>query len=152
MPPRPLTSLTRRATAARYSFITSLQWSRRFIGLKLFFLLAAYGQRGVAARLEHQAAMGDHLRERLVGAGFTLLNQTPLPVVCFTHPAIAGDSGAHQEMARELGDRQIAWVSRTRLDGRIPALRACITHVDSGADDIEALVEGLVTVIRARQR
>ncbi len=131
-----------------YPFITSLQWSRRFMGLKLFMLLAACGQRGLAARIEHQAAMGDLLRERLVATGFTLLNETPLPVVCFTHPAIAGDTRAHQQIATELGDRQIAWVSRTRLGGQVPALRACITHYETEARDIDALVEGLRVAVR----
>jgi aromatic-L-amino-acid/L-tryptophan decarboxylase len=133
-----------------YPFITSLQWSRRFMGLKLFMLIAAHGQHGLAARLEHQAAMGDQLRDRLLANGFTLLNETPLPVVCFTHPAIAGDTRAHNEIAIELGSRQIAWVSRTRLDGRVPALRACITHFQTEPHDIDALVEGLQAAIRAR--
>jgi aromatic-L-amino-acid/L-tryptophan decarboxylase len=134
----------------RYPFITSLQWSRRFMGLKLFMLLAAHGQHGLAARLEHQTAMGEVLGDRLLASGFALLNETPLPVVCFTHPAIAGDSGAHNEIAIELGNRQIAWVSRTRLGRRVPALRACITHFQTGPGDIDALVEGLEVVIRAR--
>src|SRR5262249_56523795 len=34
-----------------YPFITSLQWSRRFNGLKLFMLLAELGQAGVARRI-----------------------------------------------------------------------------------------------------
>jgi aromatic-L-amino-acid/L-tryptophan decarboxylase len=131
-----------------YPFITSLQWSRRFMGLKLFMLLAACGERGLAARIEHQTAMGDLLRERLVANGFALLNETPLPVVCFTHPAIAGDYRAHHQIAMELGDRQLAWVSRTRLDGRVPALRACITHYETEARDIDVLVEGLRVAVR----
>jgi aromatic-L-amino-acid decarboxylase len=133
-----------------YPFITSLQWSRRFIGLKVFLLLTTHGQQGIAARLEHQTAMGDRLRERLTAAGFTILNQTPLPVVCFTHAAIAGDARAHNEIAIELGNRQLAWISRTRLDGRIPALRACITHFETDPADVDALVEGLQDVLVRR--
>ncbi len=36
----------------------SAQWSRRFIGLKLFMALAEHGEAGYAAMLEHQARMG----------------------------------------------------------------------------------------------
>ena len=130
-----------------YHFVTSLQWSRRFMGLKLFMLLAERGQQGVAARIEHQTAMGDLLRERLMTCGFVVLNDTPLPVVCFTHPSMAGDIDAHERIVAELGQRQIAWVSRTRLDGRVPAVRACITHFETEPRDIEALVEGLQSAL-----
>ncbi|HEY2739093.1 MAG TPA: aminotransferase class V-fold PLP-dependent enzyme, partial [Thermoanaerobaculia bacterium] len=43
----------------------SMQWSRRFIGLKVFLSLAAAGWEGYAAAIRHQTAMGDRLRERL---------------------------------------------------------------------------------------
>jgi aromatic-L-amino-acid decarboxylase len=126
-----------------YPFVTSLQWSRRFNGLKLFMLLAERGQPGLAARLEHQTAMGDALRTRLLEAGFVLLNDTPLPVVCFTHRTIAGDVAAHDRICAVLGERQIAWISRTLLPRRTPALRACITHFQTGRDDLDALVDGV---------
>jgi aromatic-L-amino-acid decarboxylase len=126
-----------------YPFVTSLQWSRRFVGLKLFMLLATLGQPGVAARLEHQVAMGDALRRRLLEAKFVVLNDTPLPVVCFTHHAIAGDLAAHDRICARLGERQIAWISRTLLGRRTPALRACITHFQSDTSDLDALVNGL---------
>ncbi len=35
----------------------SLQWSRRFIGLKVFLTLAELGSNGIAALIDHQAAM-----------------------------------------------------------------------------------------------
>ena len=47
----------------RRSVHTSVQWSRRFIGLKLFLALAERGESGYAAMIEHQARMGDLLRE-----------------------------------------------------------------------------------------
>lgn len=126
-----------------YHFVTSLQWSRRFNGLKLFMLLATLGQSGLAARIEHQAAMGEALRTRLRDAGFTLLNDTPLPVVCFTHDRIGRDSAAYDRICARLAERQIAWISRTLLPGHTPALRACITHYQTGPDDLEALVTGI---------
>jgi aromatic-L-amino-acid/L-tryptophan decarboxylase len=131
------------ADGRAYLFVTSLQWSRRFNGLKLFMLLAEHGQPGVAGRLEHQAAMADALRTRLLDAGFVLLNNTPLPVVCFTHRTIAGDVAAHTRMCARLGERQIAWISRTLLPRGTPALRACITHFQTGTDDLDALVDGV---------
>jgi aromatic-L-amino-acid decarboxylase len=126
-----------------YHFVTSLQWSRRFNGLKLFMLLAERGHSGVAARIERQTAMGEALRERLIEAGFLIVNETPLPVVCFTHASLAGDPAAHDRVCAWLAERQVAWISRTLLDRRTPALRACITHVDTAPRDLDALIDGL---------
>src|SRR5262249_1368544 len=83
----------KRDTEAPDNLRTSLQWSRRFMGLKVFMVLAEQGLGGVAARIDHQAAMGDLLRARLRGRGFVLLNDTPPPGVCFTHPRPAPDRG-----------------------------------------------------------
>ena len=69
-------------------YTSSVQWSRRTIGLKVFMALAELGLDGYAALIEHQADMGDLLREKLVGAGWMISNDTRLPVVCFTRPEI----------------------------------------------------------------
>jgi hypothetical protein len=72
-----------------------------------------------------------------------VVNETPLPVVCLTHHAIAGDPAAHDRICARLGERQIAWISRTLLGGRTPALRACITHFQTDEADLDALVDGI---------
>ena len=36
----------------------SAQWSRRFIGLKLFMALAERGEAGFAEKIEHQTSIG----------------------------------------------------------------------------------------------
>lgn len=122
-----------------YPFVTSLQWSRRFIGLKLFLVLAAHGVSGLARRLEHQAEVAEHLRKRLRERDWIVLNDTPLPLVCFTHPSL-GDAAAHDAVAQRLKQDQWAWISRTVLRGRIPALRACVTSYETQPEDMEALV------------
>src|SRR5580658_7660017 len=47
----------------------SAQWSRRFIGLKLFMALAEHGEAGYAEMLDHQARMGNLLRQSLTATG-----------------------------------------------------------------------------------
>lgn len=121
----------------------TLQWSRRCNGIKLFMMLATHGIEGIARRIEHQTAMGERLRFLLSKAGWRLVNHTPLPVVCFTHDALGGDEEAHRRIARTLGERQVAWISATRLRGRQVALRACITHFDTQPSDLAALVDGV---------
>ncbi len=97
------------------------QWSRRFIGLKLFMALAERGEAGYAAMIDHQACMADVLRERLSAAGWRIVNSTPLPVVCFTRDGL--EPG---KLVAELRERQIAWMSDAQI-GSVHALRACIT-------------------------
>jgi aromatic-L-amino-acid/L-tryptophan decarboxylase len=124
-----------------YPFVTSLQWSRRFIGLRLFLVLAAHGFEGIARRIDHQARVADRLRELLVGRGFTILNDTPLPLVCFSHPRLP-DAAAHERVADRLRLDQKAWISRVLL-GRTPALRACITSYETTPADMDALVDAV---------
>ena len=58
-------------------YTTTVQWSRRFIGLKLFLALAQHGEAGIAEMIEHQARMGDVLRESLKSSGWSIVNTTP---------------------------------------------------------------------------
>ena len=69
-------------------FTNSAQWSRRFIGLKLFMALAEQGEAGYAEMIDHQARMGDVLRESLRHTGWRIVNSTPLPLVCFTREGL----------------------------------------------------------------
>src|SRR5207247_11470268 len=50
------------AGGVRDPYTTSVQWSRRFIGLKLFLALAHHGESGYVQLIEHQALMGVLLR------------------------------------------------------------------------------------------
>ncbi|UWZ83707.1 pyridoxal phosphate-dependent decarboxylase family protein [Occallatibacter riparius] len=111
-------------------YMTSVQWSRRFIGLKLFLSLAERGENGQATMIEHQARMGDLLRQSLTAAGWRVVNRTPLPVICFTRDGL--DVPA---FLQELKRQQIAWMSETSIAGT-PVVRACITSFKTTADDI----------------
>jgi glutamate/tyrosine decarboxylase-like PLP-dependent enzyme len=112
----------------------SAQWSRRFIGLKLFMALAEFGEAGYAEMLAHQARMGNMLRESLETTGWRIVNSTPLPVICFTR-----DGLSTSEFIAELRERQIAWMSDAQIGG-VPAVRECITSVKTTEKDIEWVV------------
>jgi aromatic-L-amino-acid decarboxylase len=102
-------------------YTNSAQWSRRFIGLKLFMALAQQGEAGYAEMIEHQTRMGNLLRDALRASGWSILNSTPLPLVCFTREGLVPG-----EFLASLHKRQIAWMSEARV-GNIPVVRACIT-------------------------
>jgi len=117
-------------------YATSAQWSRRFIGLKLFLALAHYGESGYAKMIDHQTEMGNVLRTLLQRTGWRIVNNTPLPLVCFTRDGL--DTGA---FLAALYKHQIAWMSEARVAGGPPVLRACITNYRTTERDIHRVVE-----------
>jgi glutamate/tyrosine decarboxylase-like PLP-dependent enzyme len=127
-------------------FSRSIQWSRRFIGLKVFLSLAVAGWDGYAEALRHMASMGRALRQGLVAHGWEPVNDTPLPLVCFVdarHPE--GRSVERIEaLARRVVGSGRAWISSVRLGPEaLPALRACITNYRTDEADVAALLKAL---------
>lgn len=119
----------------------SMQWSRRFIGLKVFLTLAEMGWVGIVSLLREQMALGNTLREELLRAGFSVVNDSPLPLACFSHPAIlAGKTDADRVVATVV-TRGHAWLSSVRLSRDKPkAIRACITNHRTSSEDIKLAV------------
>jgi glutamate/tyrosine decarboxylase-like PLP-dependent enzyme len=126
---------------------SSMQWTRRFIGLKLFLSLAVAGFGGYAETIRNMVRLGDGLRERLQAEGFRIVNRTPLPVICFQDAR--RDEGGSLPYLRAMADGVVAsgaaWVSLVALDSRIPAIRACITSFRTGENDLDALVQSLAS-------
>lgn len=123
-------------------YTTTPQWSRRFIGLKLFLALAHHGETGYVEMIEHQARMGDVLREALKRAGWRVVNTTPLPLVCFTR-----DGLDTTRFLAALYERQIAWMSEVQLGDDAPVLRACITSFRTTESDIHRVVREMGQLI-----
>jgi aromatic-L-amino-acid decarboxylase len=123
-------------------YTTSVQWSRRFIGLKLFLALSQLGEAGYVEMIEHQARMGDLLRDTLKSAGWRVVNTTPLPLVCFTREGL--DTA---KFLSALLERQIAWMSEVRLGGGEPVVRACITSFRTIESDIKCVVSEMNQLI-----
>ncbi len=121
-------------------FTHSIQWSRRFVGLKLYLSLLMFGWKGYEAVIEHQIEIGDSLRKLLDLKGWKVLNQTPLPVICFSHPVFEKDPEFVPWMAQSVVASGEAWISRYPVNGK-PALRACITNYDTQEEDLIALLD-----------
>jgi glutamate/tyrosine decarboxylase-like PLP-dependent enzyme len=122
----------------------SMQWSRRFIGLKLFLSLAVAGWQGYEDAARHQVAMGERLRRGLGAQGWSVVNDTPLPIVCFARRD-SGRPGRQVSLAAVAADLVAsgeAWISTVQLESG-PALRACITNYRTGPVDIDALIASL---------
>ena len=121
----------------------SMQWSRRFIGLKVFLSLLVAGWDGYAKAIGRMTAMGEMLRRELVSSGWKIENKTPLPVVCFSSNGIDPDT-----LVKEVLKSGEAWISTTRMAGKV-VLRACITNYRTDENDVRSLVACLNA---ARQR
>src|SRR5262249_33119400 len=126
--------------AAVDPYSTTMQWSRRAIGLKVFMTLAESGADGIASRIDRQARMGDRLRVRLRESGWTVVNETVLPLVCFTHDDIRSGRVTTTAVLDTIYARGNVWISDVVLGRRERVLRACITNFKTDDDDLESLV------------
>jgi aromatic-L-amino-acid decarboxylase len=124
-------------------YLTTMQWSRRAIGLKVFMTLAECGAEGLAARIDRQARMGDRLRSRLRDSGWVVVNDTALPVVCFTHEDIRSGRLTTTAVLDAIYARGHVWISDVVPGGRERVLRACITSFQTEEGDLEALISEL---------
>lgn len=120
----------------------SLQWSRRFIGLKLFTAFAALGRGELVTRIARQFEMGERLWRGLRRDGWRILNDTELPIACFA-PAVGAEEAVRRIEAEVTGSGR-AWVSIVRVRGQL-ALRACITSYETGPEDVDELLALLDT-------
>jgi glutamate/tyrosine decarboxylase-like PLP-dependent enzyme len=128
-------------------YVTSVQWSRRFLGLRLFLSLAAAGWEGYARHVERAIELAALLKEMLLARGWTIANQSALAVLCVEPPPGAAD-------ARAIVDRVLAsgraWISVANFEGR-QVIRACVTHGETTQDDVMELVDALETARSQRE-
>jgi glutamate/tyrosine decarboxylase-like PLP-dependent enzyme len=120
-------------------YVTSVQWSRRFVGLRLFLSLAAAGWSGYARHVERAIGLAALLADRLRARGWAIVNRSDLAVVCAIPPA--GSREIKAIVADVLASGRV-WVSAAVFEDR-PVVRACITNGETAPDDIFELVEVL---------
>lgn len=117
-------------------YVTSLQWSRRFVGLRLFMALATAGWAGYAEHVERLVALAERLADALATRGWRIVNRSPAAVLCLEPPAALGTP--RSIVARVVASGR-AWVSVATFEGR-DVVRACITHGETRSSDVDALV------------
>jgi aromatic-L-amino-acid/L-tryptophan decarboxylase len=120
-------------------YLNSVQWSRRFLGLRLFLALAAGGWEGLGAHVERSVEVVDRVKERLIGLGWTVANDSPLAVLDAVPPAGLGDV---RDLVRRVVAGGRAWVAPTTFEGR-DVVRICATNGETTLEDVDALVAAL---------
>ena len=123
----------------RDPYVTSMQWSRRFAGLRLFLSLAAAGWVGYGEHVERSIELIGLLKHKLVARGWRISNEPSLAVLCIEPPPGLGE-------VRSIVSRVVAsgraWVSVATFERR-EVIRACVTHGQTTPDDITELVNAL---------
>ncbi len=110
-------------------FSHSIQWSRRFIGLKVYMSLLVAGWQGYEKVISHQAEIGSRLKELLAENDWGIVNETPFPVVCFRGKTTETQSAEYlQNLCGRVVKSGEAWISTISLKPDLFALRACITN------------------------
>jgi glutamate/tyrosine decarboxylase-like PLP-dependent enzyme len=120
-------------------YLNTVQWSRRFMGLRLFLSLAAAGWDGYGAHVERAVQVTDCAKARLVAKGWSVANDSRLAVLCVLPPAGAAPV---REIVRRVLASGRAWVAVAKLEGR-DVVRICATHGEVKLADVEELVVAL---------
>jgi glutamate/tyrosine decarboxylase-like PLP-dependent enzyme len=120
-------------------YLNSVQWSRRFLGLRLFLALATAGWDGLGAHVERSVEVVDRVKERLVGLGWTVVNDSALAVLDVVPPAELGDV---RELVRRVVASGRAWVAPTTFEGR-DVVRICATNGETTTEDVNTLIAAL---------
>jgi glutamate/tyrosine decarboxylase-like PLP-dependent enzyme len=125
-------------------YLTSAQWSRRFIGLRLFLSLATGGWQAHAAHVEHSLALAERLASGMRARGWRVVNSSDVGVVCLAPPQ---GSNAPSTIVQQIVTSGLAWVSTAQFQGE-PVVRACVTHGETSAADIDMIIDGLLEAAR----
>jgi glutamate/tyrosine decarboxylase-like PLP-dependent enzyme len=120
-------------------YLNSAQWSRRFMGLRLFLSLAAAGWDGYATHVERAVDVIAMVKARLLAAGWSARNDSQLAVLCVVPPP---GFPASREIVRRVLASGRAWVGATTFAGQ-EVVRICATHGEIAGADIDELVGAL---------
>ena len=126
----------------------SLQGSRANSGLRV--LTSVLQPAALAQRIEGEAALGDTLRRLLREAGWEIVNQTPLPVVCTVHPAMRSGAFSAADAVQHLRyEGVLAWAEALRPD-EPEAVRLGIISRRTTEDSVRFVVDSLATFAAER--
>jgi glutamate/tyrosine decarboxylase-like PLP-dependent enzyme len=127
-------------------FVHSIQWSRRFNGLKLYLSLLMFGEDNYRKTIDHQISMGVLLKQYLEQNGWKIYNNTDLPVLCFGKAELEYDDESVNELVQRVIRNGKAWISVYPVNGII-TIRASVTNYNTTETDLQMLVEELTAVI-----
>ena len=122
--------------------------SRGFRALKVWFTLRAYGTERLGAAMLKTCRLAQRLAGRIdAEPELERLAPVALNIVCFRYRAGEASDQLNAELVVQLQEQGLAAPSTTRLGGRL-AIRAAIVGHRTQAEDVDALVEAVLTLGR----
>ncbi len=128
--------------ASKDYYVSSTQWSRRLLGLRMFLALGSAGWKGYSDHVEQSIRLIDRFTNRLKTAGWIHANNSSMGVSCMVPPE---GHNAVQRYVDAVHEDSRFWVSKAMFEGS-PVLRACVTNGRTDEAIIDQLTEFLVSV------
>jgi aromatic-L-amino-acid decarboxylase len=129
-----------------------LALTRRFRALKIWLSVKVLGVAWFRGLIEHSCRLADYAQALLERAGvFEILSSRQLSIVAFRlvprGPALDDErlNRLNLRLQQELGESGRAFLSSTRLSGRV-ALRFCFVNWRTSAADVDAVVQQLIEI------
>lgn len=112
------------------------------MGLKLYLTLLIVGWEGFSEMVGYQTKLGQYLKKRLMENDWLILNDTPLPIICFTDERFKSDERFTKSIVQNIVESKKSWISNYPVNG-ISSIRVCISNYSSTENDVNQLVEEL---------
>ena len=126
-------------------YVNTAQWSRRFMGLRLFLSLAAAGWEGYSEHIARSIELSAYAKKSLEAKGWKIINNSPLAVLNILPPQRGVNVSVIVDRVLASGK---AWVSVASYEGE-KVIRACVTNGETSEDDVDALVDALEAAFMA---
>ena len=126
-------------------YLTSLQWSRRFAGLRLFLSLASGGWPAYVQHIRHGQTLIGGLNKTMTKAGWQVAGNPDMAVSCLIPPGESEEAKAETvvRIVDTIVNQGTAWVSVAILEGK-PVIRVCVTNGNTCSDDVDRLATELI--------
>ena len=128
-----------------YAYL-SLQGSRANTGLRVLTSILRPDE--LARRIEQEAVLGDRLRALLQDAGWEIVNETPLPVVCAIHPAMRTGALSAGDCVQHLNAAGVLAKSESLRPGEPDALRLGVISRHTDEQALHYVVDCLSEFVR----
>jgi glutamate/tyrosine decarboxylase-like PLP-dependent enzyme len=123
-------------------YVNSVQWSRRFVGLRLFLPLATVGWEGIARHVERAIDQIQSFNTQMANRGWQIANNSRLAVSCLIPPK-------SRLLPHDIVDQIVAegkeWISVTRFEGH-DVIRVCVTNGRTQDSHLEQLAIRLIAM------
>lgn len=120
-------------------YVLTAQWSRRFIGLRMFLSLAVAGWNGYGKHIEHSLGLIDLLKGQLLSQNWRVVNDSSVAVLC----VLPSKQVSVRKLVNHVLASGVAWISVTSYEYQ-EVIRICVTSGITTEDDISLLVNALL--------